>query len=188
MLKFIDALGLKQPALVGHDWGARAVAIACRLRPGFASHLVMMSVSYGTNDPSQQLSLQQARNYRYHWYVATPRGERSVRDDGRNFSRAMWDTWPPQGWYRMEEFEATAKAFENADWANVTLHCYRHRWGMRQVTHTMQTRNFNSTRRPSWPSPRCCCMVLPMESIIQTPAWARKLFSAAPISACCWWA
>ncbi len=129
LLEFIDALELKQPALVGHDWGARAVAIACGLRSGVASHLVMMSVSYGTNDPSQHLSLQQARNYWYHWYMATPRGERTVRGDGRNFARTMWDTWSPQGWYRPEEFEATAQAFENADWADITLHSYRHRWG-----------------------------------------------------------
>lgn len=129
LLEFIDALGLTQPALVGHDWGARAVAIACGLRPGVASHLVMMSVSYGTNDPSQQLSLQQARNYWYHWYMATPRGERTVRADGRNFARTMWDTWSPPGWYQPEEFETTAQAFENSDWADITLHSYRHRWG-----------------------------------------------------------
>lgn len=92
LLEFIDALGLKQPALVGHDWGARAVAIACGLRPDVASHMVMVSVSYGTNNPSQELSLLQARNYWYHWYVATPRGERTVRQDGRNFARMMWDT------------------------------------------------------------------------------------------------
>ena len=129
LLEFFDALGLKQPALVGHDWGARAVAIACGLRPGVASHLVMMSVSYGTNDPAQQLSLQQARNYWYHWYMATPRGERTVRKDGRNFARTMWDTWSPPGWYAPDEFEATAQAFDNADWADITLHSYRHRWG-----------------------------------------------------------
>jgi len=129
LLEFIDALGLKQPALVGHDWGARAVAIACGLRPGVASHLVMLSVAYGTNDPLQQLSLLQARNYWYHWYMATPRGERTVRGDGHNFARMMWDTWSPQGWYRPDEFEATAQAFENADWADITLHSYRHRWG-----------------------------------------------------------
>jgi len=32
LLEFIDALGLHQPALVGHDWGARAAANACGLR------------------------------------------------------------------------------------------------------------------------------------------------------------
>ncbi|MBC7437044.1 MAG: alpha/beta hydrolase [Bdellovibrionales bacterium] len=129
LLEFIDALGLRQPALVGHDWGARAVSIACGLRPGVASHLVMMSVAYGTNDPAQALSLSQARNYWYHWYMATPRGEKTVRQDGRNFARTMWDTWSPPGWYAREEFEATAQAFDNPDWADITLHSYRHRWG-----------------------------------------------------------
>ena len=129
LLEFIDALGLKQPALVGHDWGARAVSIACGLRPGVASHMVMMSVAYGTNDPAQALSLLQARNYWYHWYMATPRGERTVREDGRNFARMMWDTWSPPGWYRQEEFDVTAQAFESSDWADITLHSYRHRWG-----------------------------------------------------------
>ena len=129
LLEFIDALGLKQPALVGHDWGARAVAIACGLQPGVASHLVMLSVAYGTNNPLQPLSLLQARNYWYHWYMATPRGERTVRDDGRNLARTMWDLWAPPGWYEHQEFETTAQAFDNPDWADITLHSYQHRWG-----------------------------------------------------------
>lgn len=129
LLEFIDALGLRQPALVGHDWGARAAAIACGLRPGVASHLAMLSVGYGTNDSSQALSLEQARNYWYHWYMATQRGERSVRDERRAFARIMWDTWAPPGWFTEEEFEATAQAFDNDDWPDVTLHSYRHRWG-----------------------------------------------------------
>ena len=129
LLEFIDALALTKPALVGHDWGARAVAIACGLRPGVASHLVMLSVAYGTNDPTQALSIQQARNYWYHWYMATPRGERTVREDGRNFARMMWDTWAPPGWYDADEFEQTAQAFDNPDWPDITLQSYRHRWG-----------------------------------------------------------
>ena len=129
LLEFIDALGFKQPALVGHDWGARAVAIACGLCQGVASHLVMLSVAYGSNDPGQTLSLAQTRNYWYHWYMATPRGERTVRGDGRNFARIMWDTWSPPGWYGLGEFDATAKAFETSDWTDVTLHSYRHHWG-----------------------------------------------------------
>lgn len=129
LLAFTDALDLKHPALVGHDWGARAVAIACGLRPGVASHLVMLSVAYGTNDPHQALSMTQTRNYWYHWFLATPRGEKTVRENGRNFARTMWDTWSPSGWYAPEEFEATAQAFDNPDWADITLHSYRHRWG-----------------------------------------------------------
>ena len=129
LLEFVDALGLRQPAFVGHDWGARAAANACGLRPGVASHLVMISVGYGTNTPDQPLSLRQVRNYWYHWYMATPRGERTVREDRRAFARILWDTWAPPGWYDDAEFAATAQAFDNDDWPDVTLHSYRHRWG-----------------------------------------------------------
>lgn len=129
LLEFIDALGLEQPALVGHDWGARAAANACGLRPGVASHLAMLSVGYGTNDPSQPLSVEQARNYWYHWFMATPRGDRMVREKRRDFARIMWDTWAPAGWYAQDEFDTTAAAFDNEDWPDVTLHSYRHRWG-----------------------------------------------------------
>src|ERR1700759_3054351 len=40
LLEFLDALDLREPVLVGHDWGARAVANACGLRPGVARGLV----------------------------------------------------------------------------------------------------------------------------------------------------
>jgi pimeloyl-ACP methyl ester carboxylesterase len=89
----------------------------------------MMSVAYGTNLPSQNLSLTQVRNYWYHWFMATPRGQAEVRERGPAFAKIMWDTWSPAGWYSDEEFEATAEVFANDDWPEVTLHSYQHRWG-----------------------------------------------------------
>ncbi len=129
LLAFIDALGLQHPVLVGHDWGARAAANACGLRPGVASHLVMLSVGYATNHPGQVLTLEQARNYWYHWFMATPRGERTVRDDRRSFARMMWQTWSPPGWFDEADFQEAAIAFDDPDWVDVVLHSYRHRWG-----------------------------------------------------------
>jgi len=129
LLQFIDALGLTRPALIGHDWGARAAANACGLRPEAASHLVMLSVGYGTNDPDQPLALPQARNYWYHWYMATPRGARVVQDERETFARMMWDTWAPDGWYAQADFAEAARAFQGEDWAEIVLHSYRHRWG-----------------------------------------------------------
>lgn len=129
LLEFVDALALQRPALVGHDWGSRASANACGLRPGVASHLVMISTGYGTNNPSQTITLEQTRRYWYHWYMATPRGERTVREHPHAFARIMWDTWAPEGWYDPAEFDLTAQAFSTPDWADVTLHSYRHRWG-----------------------------------------------------------
>lgn len=129
LLEFMDVLGLERPALVGHDWGARAAANACGLREGLASHLVMLSVGYGTNDPTQPISLQQARNYWYHWYMATSRGETVVREDRKAFARQMWDTWSPAGWYADADFDEAATAFDGDDWAEIVVHSYRHRWG-----------------------------------------------------------
>ena len=129
MVEFVLALGLEKPVLVGHDWGARAVANACGLQPGIASHMVLLSVGYGTNDPTQDLSMEQTQLYWYHWFMATPRGQATVRAQGKDFARAMWDTWSPAGWYDDQEFEATAEVFANKDWPEVTLHSYQHRWG-----------------------------------------------------------
>lgn len=129
LLEFIDVLQLHRPVLVGHDWGARAAANACGLRETVASHLVMLSVGYGTNDPNQPLSLQQARNYWYHWFMATPRGEYVVKQEPKAFARQMWDIWAPAGWYDEQDFEQAAAAFVGSDWADVVLHSYRHRWG-----------------------------------------------------------
>ncbi|MBB5423685.1 pimeloyl-ACP methyl ester carboxylesterase [Paraburkholderia sp. JPY158] len=129
LLDFIDVLEVERPILVGHDWGARAVANACGLRDGVASHLVMLSVGYGTNAPDQILTLQQVRNYWYHWFMATPRGARVVRDDREAFARQMWDSWAPAGWYAPADFDEAAQAFAGDDWAEIVLHSYRHRWG-----------------------------------------------------------
>lgn len=130
LLDLIDALQLEQaPALVGHDWGARAVANAYGLRPDVASHLVFMSVGYGTNNPTQSLSMIQARRYWYHWYMATDRGQRDIAKNPQAFAQIMWDTWSPAGWYQSQEFAQTAEAFKNPDWLAVTLHSYQHRWG-----------------------------------------------------------
>jgi pimeloyl-ACP methyl ester carboxylesterase len=130
LIEFVQALKLHQPLLVGHDWGARAVANAAGLHADIGSHLVMISVGYGTNDPRQPLSLQQARNYWYHWYINTPLGRKSLASDRAAFARIMWDTWAPPGWYDEQEFAATAEAFENEDWVEVVTHSYRHRWGL----------------------------------------------------------
>jgi len=129
LVDFVHALGLKQPALVGHDWGARAAANACGLSPGIASHLVMLSVGYGTNTPDQKLTMEQTRLYWYHWFMATERGQRVVAEDRRGFARIMWDTWSAAGWYDAAEFDATAAAFDNDDWLPITLHSYSQRWG-----------------------------------------------------------
>jgi len=130
LLDFIDVLGLAQPVLIGHDWGARSAASACGLRVGVASHLVMLSIGYGASPTAPSLALRQARAFWYQWYMATPHGAQVLRNGREAFTRLMWDTWAPGGWYTQSDFDEAARAFGNKDWADVVLHYYRHRWGL----------------------------------------------------------
>jgi pimeloyl-ACP methyl ester carboxylesterase len=89
----------------------------------------MVSVGYGTNDPSQPMSYAKSHRYWNHWFMATARGVAALESDRRAFTRYMWETWGPSGWITDSEFEEAARAFENPDWPAIVLHSYRHRWG-----------------------------------------------------------
>lgn len=129
-LDLINALGFAHLLVVGHDWGARAAYIAASLAPQRVSGLVALSVGWGTNVPGQRLSFRQVQNYWYHWYMALDRGAELVSRDRVALTRYLWTIWNA-GWaVSDEEFAATARSFENPDWAQVTIHSYRHRWGL----------------------------------------------------------
>ena len=129
LVEFATALGLGRHALVGHDWGARAAYIASALNEEHVCACVALSVGYGTNNPGQTISYRQTQNYWYHWFMATPRGERHLRGDRRAFTRHVWNEWFVAYKPDAAEFERTAASFDNPDWADITLHSYRSRWG-----------------------------------------------------------
>jgi pimeloyl-ACP methyl ester carboxylesterase len=128
-VQFAQALQLARYAVVGHDWGARAAYIASHLDSTRITHCVGISVGYGTNSPSQQLSWVQTQNYWYHWFMGTPRGVRAVREDRHAFMRHIWDVWCPFWKVDDAQFAATAQSFDNPDWADIVLHSYNVRWG-----------------------------------------------------------
>ena len=129
LVALVDALEIERFAVVGHDWGARAAYIAAALWPARVTHLVALSVGWGTNDPQQSMSLQQVQNYWYHWYMALPRGKALVETERLEYARYIWDIWSPHWKIPALDFETTARSFENPDWADVVIHSYRHRWG-----------------------------------------------------------
>lgn len=130
VIDLANAMKLARFAVVGHDWGARAAYIAASLSPDRVSHCIALSVGYGTNDPRQKLSFRQASNYWYHWYMALEFGEAAVRNDRKALARFLWESWSPNWRFSETEFDATARSFDNPDWADVVLHSYRHRWGL----------------------------------------------------------
>ncbi|HLI28205.1 MAG TPA: alpha/beta hydrolase [Chloroflexota bacterium] len=127
---FLEALDLRAVVLVGHDWGARAAYVAAVLRPERLRALVALSVGYGTSRPEQALSFEQARQYWYQWYFALEQGRQALARDRRDFTRRLWRLWSPSWRFSEAEFAATAAAFDNPDWLEVTIHSYRHRWGL----------------------------------------------------------
>jgi pimeloyl-ACP methyl ester carboxylesterase len=129
VVEFAAALDLERYALVGHDWGSRAAYIASTLNKPQVCACVALSTGYGTNSPGQTLSYPQAQNYWYHWLMATPRGERAVREDRRGLTRHIWNEWFVAYKPDTDEFERTASSFDNPDWADIVLHSYRVRWG-----------------------------------------------------------
>jgi pimeloyl-ACP methyl ester carboxylesterase len=128
-IEMAQALGLDRFALVGHDWGARAAYIAATELSERVTRLVAIAVGYGTNSPDQQLALTQIKNYWYHWYFSLPRGIELVKNARHELGKFMWKTWSPAWQFSEAEYAATAASFENPDWADVTIHSYRHRWG-----------------------------------------------------------
>lgn len=129
LLDFADALGLARFHAVGHDWGARTAYIAACLAPDRLARCAALSVGWNGLDPNQALSVPQVQNYWYQWYMALDRGAALVRHDRDAYTRHVWTIWNP-GWTVPEaEFAATASSFANPDWAEITLHSYRQRWG-----------------------------------------------------------
>jgi pimeloyl-ACP methyl ester carboxylesterase len=130
LIEFVDALNLSEPVVVGHDWGARAVAAAVGLAPNRFLAMVMISIGYGTNYPSLEFSMHQAKLYWYHWFLCTPIGGEVLSANRLDFSRELWRSWSPEIWFSEDEFIETARSFANDDWVDVVLHYYRYRWGL----------------------------------------------------------
>ncbi len=149
LVEFTRALGLGRHALVGHDWGARAVYIAAALNSAQVRACVGISVGYGTNSPGQKLSYRQTQNYWYHWLMATPRGAALVHHDRRAFTRHIWNEWFVDYMPDAEEFERTAVSFDNPDWADVVVHSYRVRWN-----HAAPDPTYDDLERDFEPAPK----------------------------------
>lgn len=128
VIEFADALKLERFAIVGHDWGARIAYLLASVAPDRVRQIAALSVGW---QPGEFVTppFEQARLFWYQWFMATERGAEIVRRNGKAFARFQWETWGPPGWFNDDAFDATASSFENPDWAEITLHSYRVRWG-----------------------------------------------------------
>ena len=128
--QLLDAIGIERATAVGHDWGARLSYVLAALWPERVERLVTMSVPYQTGIPSgAKLDYRQAHAHWYQWFFASDRGREALQGNRRELCRYLWHTWAPDWHFTAAELEATAAAWDNPDWVDITLHSYRVRWG-----------------------------------------------------------
>ncbi|WP_313535156.1 L-dopachrome tautomerase-related protein [Sphingomonas sp.] len=127
MIALLDALGIDRFMVAGHDWGSNTAEALAVGWPDRVERMAMLSTSPrlgGMPTPPFEQTQQQW----YHWFMATARGAEAVRADRRGFTHLHWVNWSPPGWFDEATFDRVARSFDNADWADVTLHSYRARW------------------------------------------------------------
>lgn len=128
MIALLDALGIDRFMVAGHDWGSNTAEALAVGWPDRVERMAMLSTPPrlgGMPTPP----FEQTQRQWYHWFMATARGAEAVRADRRGFTHLHWVNWSPPGWFGEVTFDRVARSFENPDWAAVTLHSYRTRWG-----------------------------------------------------------
>ncbi len=131
LVDFADALGLKQMALAGYDWGGRAAAIAAALHPERVRATVIIG-GYTVQNvfaPQRPAPPEAERELWYQWYFNMERGRAGLAANRRSLCKLLWQTWSP-GWkFSDEEYSRTAPSFDNPDFVDCVIHSYRHRNG-----------------------------------------------------------
>lgn len=132
MLALMDALGIERAVLGGYDWGGRAACICAALWPERVTALVSGN-SYNIQDIARSWepdAPEHEAGYWYQWYFGTERGRRGLAANRRELTELLWRMWSPEWSFDDETFARSATAFDNADFVEVVIHSYRHRYGL----------------------------------------------------------
>jgi pimeloyl-ACP methyl ester carboxylesterase len=131
LLDLIDALGLPRVTLAGYDWGGRAACIVAALWPQRVQGLVSCG-GYNIQDIAASVwpaAPEKEHQLWYQYYFHTERGRAGLRANRRELCRLLWRLWSPNWQFDNATFERTAISFDNADFLDVVIHSYRHRFG-----------------------------------------------------------
>jgi len=140
IVQFADALGLEGPILGGFDWGGNASCVAAALWPDRIGGLVSYA-GYDVIDVSAQRHASAPSLERVAWYqhlFQTERGRECLSAHRRDLCRILWSEWSP-GWHFDDAtFARSAVSFDNPDFVDIVIHCYRWAFGLEPGDHAMQ--------------------------------------------------
>ena len=132
LLAFMDAMSIQKAVLGGYDWGGRSACIVAALWPDRVAGLVSCGQGYNIQDiPNawKPAPAEQEARFWYQYYFNTRRGEAGLSQKRKELCHHIWKLWSPTWNFDEVTFDETAQSFENADFVDVVIHSYRHRYG-----------------------------------------------------------
>ncbi len=132
LLAFMDALSLPRAVLAGYDWGGRAACVVAALWPERVIGLVS-ATGYNIQDiaaAAEPLSAQMEHRLWYQYYFHGDRGRAGLERDRAGFCKLLWKLWSPSWPFDEASYLRSAQSFDNPDFVEVTIHSYRHRFGL----------------------------------------------------------
>ena len=130
LISLMDALSIQKAIVGGYDWGGRACCIVSALFPERIIGLVSMAGYNIQNIPgySEPVAPEIEMLNWYQYYFHSERGRLGLTKYRIELCRLLWRSWSPTWTFDDETFETTAFSFNNADFVDVVVHSYRHRY------------------------------------------------------------
>lgn len=132
LLALMDVLAVPRALLAGYDWGGRAACIVAALWPQRAAGLVT-GAGYNIQDIAGSVKPQAPENefrYWYQYYFHSERGRSGLAQNRREFCKLLWRLWSPNWRFTDAVFDRSAASFDNADFVDIVIHSYRHRFAL----------------------------------------------------------
>jgi pimeloyl-ACP methyl ester carboxylesterase len=129
--QLMDALSIESAVLAGYDWGGRAACIVAALWPERVRGLVS-GEGYNIQDianANKPVAPEQEHRFWYQHYFNVERGPAGLAANRRELIRLIWRLWSPEWRFDDATFERSAASWDNADFVDVTIQSYRHRYG-----------------------------------------------------------
>jgi pimeloyl-ACP methyl ester carboxylesterase len=132
LVAFMDALTIDSSVLAGYDWGGRAACIVAALWPDRARGLVSGCGYNIQHIPGALKPQAPEREFQlwYQYYFHSERGRAGLQQNRYEFCKLLWRLWSPSWRFDDATYQRTAVSFDNADFVDVVIHSYRHRYGL----------------------------------------------------------
>lgn len=150
VVQLADALDLERPILGGFDWGGNASCVAAALWPERIGGLVSYA-GYDVIDVARQRHAVAPSLERVFWYqhlFQTERGRECLTKYRRELCRMLWNEWSPNWQFDDETFSRSAASFDNPDFVEVVIHCYRWAFGIASGDPSLQPLEDRLAQKP----------------------------------------